>query len=236
MTCIATSYNSSFQGIGEFASISCHLYAAAFGVTARVNANPTIDRPIAWHRVRFIPELFDEGFEYVVWIDADALFMDFTQDVRSLLKPGKDLYLVQHHETGESGPVPNTGFMIIRNSEWSRWLFHSIWQLDKYVHHKWWENAALIDLLGYRHLLGGEYEPNNDILQYIEFLPEKWNHIPRANVHVRRPVIKHFAGRSTEERRRLMQQSAIEASVAFAMSRRPKLLSLIMRRLKLSGE
>lgn len=213
--------------------MSCQLYAAAFGLKARVNANPILDRPISWHRVTFIPELFDEGFEYVVWIDADALFIDFTQDVRSLLKVRKDLYLVQHLETGERGPVPNTGFMVIRNSEWSRRLFRSIWQLDKYLHHKWWESAALIDLLGYRHLLGGEYQPNQEMLQHIEFIEEKWNYIPRTNVNVRRPVIKHFAARSTEERRVLMQQSALEASVAFAMSRLPKPLSLMRKLLQL---
>ena len=32
----------------------------------------------------------------VLWVDADAIFLDISQDVTDLVRPDKDLYLVEH--------------------------------------------------------------------------------------------------------------------------------------------
>jgi hypothetical protein len=39
------------------------------------------ERHPAWHRVRLIPKLFDRGFDFVMWIDADAISCRFDMDV-----------------------------------------------------------------------------------------------------------------------------------------------------------
>jgi hypothetical protein len=67
------------------------------------------ERHPAWHRVRPIPELFDRGFDFVMWIDADAIFCRFDTDVADVITRSHDLYMVEHHHPAVSPPlVPNT--------------------------------------------------------------------------------------------------------------------------------
>ena len=60
------------------------------------------------------------------------------------IKKDKDIYLVKH------GAIPNTGMMLIKNTNFSKSLFKAVWNKEEFIYHKWWENAALNDLLGYK--------------------------------------------------------------------------------------
>jgi hypothetical protein len=71
--CLATSYGSDFADIGDYCAMTLQLYAVRWGHAIHVDSDVVIDRPPAWHRVKQIPELFDQGYEFVLWLDADAL-------------------------------------------------------------------------------------------------------------------------------------------------------------------
>lgn len=200
--CLATSYTTDFHDIGSYCAISLHLYAARWGCGVHVDTNLTLDRPPAWHRVKLIPALFDRGYEFVLWVDADAMFVDFDTNILSVVRPDKDLYLVEHYNPGFSQTkVPNTGVMLVRNTAWTRELFGRIWNMTEYVDHTWWENAAMIHLLGYRNLLNeGNFEPNAEMLRHVEFLPESYNYLPTISQHGD-PIILHYAGTPNAQRR-----------------------------------
>jgi hypothetical protein len=123
---IATSFDRAFRGIGEYAVMTMQLYGALHNMSLRFDDNPVLERPIAWHRIKFIPKLFAEGFDFVVWMDADAVITRFNVDVRSIIKPDKDLYMVQHEYNGKDDPIPNSGFLVIRNTSWSKKLLEEI--------------------------------------------------------------------------------------------------------------
>jgi hypothetical protein len=208
---LATSFDNAFQGIGEYAGMSMHLYGVIHNISVRVDPNASVsDRPTPWHRVKLIQQLFNEGYDIVIWMDADAIITRYDCDIRSLLKPDKDLYLVQHDNIGEDGPVPNTGFMILKNTDWSKSLLQEIWNKEEYINHKWWENAALIDILGYKHLLGGVRSFDNEMLAKVEFISSEWNYVPMREV-VAKPIINHFAGFTREERLKLLSKSAMQS-------------------------
>jgi hypothetical protein len=210
--CLATSYSSDFADIGDYCVMTLRLYAARWGYAVHVDPDVAINRPPAWHRVKLIPELFDKGYELVLWLDADAAFVRLDADILAELRPGKDLYLVEHnHPDFPSSPVPNTGVMLVRNTQWSRDLFARLWSMTQYENHNWWENAAAIHLLGYRNLLGeGSYVPDQAILSRIRFLDEAWNYVPDMSTS-KRPIIRHHAGFPNDVRRREMPRDALRA-------------------------
>ena len=101
--CVATSYTSNYADIGGYCAMSLHLYAARWQCAVHVETALAMERPPAWRRVRLIPELFERGYEYVLWLDADALFVRFDKDVLDELRPDKQLYPVEHNHPDHPG-------------------------------------------------------------------------------------------------------------------------------------
>ena len=106
---------------------------------------------------------------------------------------------MKHHINAQD--VPNTGVLLVRNSSWSCGLLDGLWAMAQYTNHKWWENAALIDMLGYRNLLDSSRpnEYDNELLERIQWLDLKWNSLPDLDESPE-PVIKHYAGLPRQQR------------------------------------
>ena len=207
---LATSFDRAFRGIGEYAVMTMQLYGALYNIRLRFDDNPILDRPTPWHRIKFIPKLFADGFDFVIWMDADAVITRFDVDIRSIIKPDKDLYMVQHEYNGRNDPVPNTGFLLIRNTAWSKKLLEAIWEKKEYINHKWWENAALMDIFGYKNLLGGVRDLKHEMLAKVEFLSTEWNYLPMYG-GVAEPIVTHFAGLSRDDRLNQLPKTAMRA-------------------------
>ena len=116
----------------------------------------------------------------MLWIDADAVIVDGSEDVADALAPDTQLALVPHRRDDEL--IPNTGVMVWRSGEFARSLLDRMWAAQKYIDHPWWENAALLDALGYdvprfnrlyrlrRRRLRARPAPPG-----VQFLPGYWN-------------------------------------------------------------
>ena len=202
--CCATLYDAPFAYLGDLALSTLIQYARHHGFDlAHADSAPS-DRPLPWHKILMIDELFRCGYECVFWMDADAILLDLQQDIRDILEAGKDFYLVRHRMDGRE--TPNTGVMLARNTPWTRSLLKQIWAQDQYIDHAWWENAALI------HLLCGSEFADADIVnrgeplsqEKIKWLDEAWNVLPRFS-KTSRCHVKHFAGESPEIRRAGME-------------------------------
>lgn len=80
----------------------------------------------------------------------------------------------------------------------------------EYINHKWWENAALMDILGYKNLVGGVRNLNHEMLAKVEFINSEWNYLPMHEV-VAEPIVTHFAGLSREDRLSQLPKTAMQA-------------------------
>lgn len=207
--CLATSYTPDFADIGAFAAASLHLYGARHGHPVHAECLPAGERPPAWRKIELLRSLLDRGHEAVLWVDADAVILRTDADIAAELRPGKDLYLVQHRTPQFPGQeVPNTGVMLVRDSEWTRGLLTRIWNREEYLHHPWWENAALIAVMGYGSLLGdAPHAPDPAVMARIGFLDEAWNAIPGIS-RCENPIICHYAGHPRDVRRAEMPRHA----------------------------
>jgi len=179
-------------------------------ITTR-DADPV--RPPAWAKVAMLRDVL-ERCELAVWIDADAVIVDDRDDIAADLAPDKQLGLVRH------GEVPNTGVMVWRAGDFAQSLLADMWANTRRIHHPWWENAALVDALGYdvprfsrlERLLPGRPRPcrparPSSYLAATQFLAPEWNWAYLSRVE--NPRIVHCVGVPVEQRLADMQ-AAVE--------------------------
>jgi len=106
------------------------------------HSTPQAERPAAWYKIPTILAAFEQGFEWVLWIDADAVFTS-NESLGSLIAKsfGKDL-LCRADEQGL-----NSGVMLLKNSKWVKQLLNTAWKQEDLIEHPWWEQAAIHRLL-----------------------------------------------------------------------------------------
>jgi hypothetical protein len=198
--CLTTAFNEAYREMGSVCVGSLERWAAAADMTLRVHDSlPDTGRPPAWAKIPVIHRLFDEGFDYVLWVDTDAVVVRPEADIRTEIVPDRDLYLVKHRLTGDPMPgvtvildVPNTGVMLLRNSPWTIDFLGRVWAKKEYAAHRWWENAAVIDILGYHRLLDGAAvnTPVEEELAHVQWLDCNWNTLP-GECEGEAPIIRH---------------------------------------------
>jgi len=155
------------------------------------------ERPPSWSKVAMVRQLLKQ-YDDVLWVDADAVIVDDGGDPADLLDRRRWLALVTHRYQGRI--LPNFGVFAIRRCRGARRLLDQLWAADQYLHHQWWENAALLDLLG--------FDPAEDtppkvratrLESHVRELDLGWNSIPYAQ-EAEHPYILHLAGLSQAER------------------------------------
>src|SRR5665213_4250645 len=89
------------QGSGEFCGLlditrQRHAeYARQHGLDYRsIWESLETGRHANWDCLKLIEAAFDEGYNFVLWMDADAMVWDMTADPRDALPPGKDFGMV----------------------------------------------------------------------------------------------------------------------------------------------
>ena len=100
-------------------------------------------------------------FDYVVWIDADAVFVNKEIRIEEFIQDNVDLILPKMEMDMLSGNVwtnTTTGFMIWKNSEWSLNLLNHLWDNpEQYRFGSFHEQTRLDELLqDFFSLPGGE--------------------------------------------------------------------------------
>lgn len=193
-------------------SVTFRRYADRHGYDVSIHDRADASgRPPAWAKVVLVRELLDR-YDVVLWIDADAAVTDASADIAELLGPRDLMALVAHTTPEGDDPIPNCGVWLLRSHRATRRFLDRVWASTAYVEHRWWENAAVLDLLGY------ELEPRvhltapSRMLRRTTLLGTEWNSIPVDAAP--RPRIVHFPGLPLDERR-----AALEAAVAASTRR-----------------
>lgn len=203
-TCVITFYDKPFRIFGQLAWKSIKRYATMRKYDAMCFNERLSDRPVPWEKIICIQKAFEMGYEFVFWIDADAVIVDLSEDIGSVIKNDRDLFLVRH--TIDGGYSPNTGAFLIRNTEKTKQMLGDIWNMKEYVNHMWWEQGAFIDYFGLITSLSQQEQdlfkgfqsdlkphPIGSIESMVEWISPRWNVIPHVNPE-NKPIIKHYAG------------------------------------------
>ena len=131
-------------------------------------------RPAPWYKVRCIQSLLAD-YQMVVFMGCDMVIVDGSEDFDI---PGSGDFIWSQamvaHNTGD-GHVPNTDMWICWRTMLP-WL-EKCWALDKYIMHGWWEQAALLELMGYEPDIRPTYcrDERNELYKATYFLDHSWN-------------------------------------------------------------
>jgi hypothetical protein len=171
---------------GDFSSMNHHEYANKHGysyVKKIVNDEDYKDWHPTWIKIDVI-RTYLSIFEYVVWIDSDAIFFDQEIKIEDLIEDGVDLVIPKLEIDRVSGNVwthTTTGFMIWKNSDWSLKILDELWNNPGDHRFGFFHEQTRLDELIHNNLLlpGGEnilYKKKEDletpaVLGNIKVLP-----------------------------------------------------------------
>jgi hypothetical protein len=161
------------------------------------------NRPAAWDKVVLLHSLVNDN-DLVVWIDCDALVLDDAPDVAGALDPNRFLHLVEHRNGRDR--IPNTGVLALQGGDRSLAFLDQVWRQRRFVHDRWWENAAVNHLLGYRDVGGVRPVAPSRWRSRVGLLDRAWNSIPDDPSP--QPHIVHFPGLPLDDRLRELRRHA----------------------------
>lgn len=181
-------------------------HGASFGV-ADLREEDGVTPP-SWVKVKAIGEQLSQ-YDRVLWLDADVVVVQSGENIFDALPPGGEAVqaVVEHHT--ECGHVPNCGVWLVGKAMMTTLLF--VWQMRRgaYLSHPWWEQAAIMELMGYSVYLrdGGarsEVVRSSPLRERTVYLPPKWNHHPADVNKLDSPNFVHvtmYSDRVSEIRR-----------------------------------
>jgi len=148
----------------------------------------------AWYKIPLIFKMLQEGYDRVLFIDADAMVTNYTIPLNQLFEPlteSKEVLLLAEDEGGL-----NTGVMLVARKPAAYRLLDLIWTYNLGSHVANWEQQSLIDLIN-------TYKGISD-LTLVASEPKTLNSFPYEREHIYNIIQKnnwtagdficHFAG------------------------------------------
>ena len=105
------------------------------------------DRNQTWHKINLIKKYL-QNYDYVVWIDADAVFIKDNIKLEEFISLGIDLVLPKMQidkRTGLQLTETSTGFMIWKNCDWSINLLNDMWNNPSDYAYGYFHEQSLLD-------------------------------------------------------------------------------------------
>lgn len=163
-------------------------------------------RPASWLKVAALLDALNHHQE-ALWIDCDVVIVDGDRDLADKVPAGCCQALVRHHTP--DGEVPNAGVWYVRQTMQPALL--RLWRMDRYLDHPWWEQAALLDLLGYRHTTRPvELAGPSELYRRTHWLGLEWNSHEQNDRHPQ-PRFAHATCGSVDWREQVMRDHLARA-------------------------
>jgi hypothetical protein len=197
-------------------------YAQLHGYELVVGDGESLNRPPAWAKVCLLRRLLDE-FDEVLWIDSDAIIMRDEIDLADEI----DLDAYQAFSKGRgihTESLLNSGVWYLRSCERSKDFIDAVWAQEHAIDHKWWEQKAILDLLGFDEL--GEVQGDSEWLMGTVWLHDAWNRCEYVVGISGDDRIRHYAGRSNDYR---INRMKVDLAIA-SNDRDAWLLDILWRR------
>lgn len=140
--CIVTYAAGAHEELLDVALPTYKEFAHRHGYEVIVDTTEYPDLPPAWRKVPMLAHLLGI-YDEAVWFDCDLVVVDPTVDFPKW-EPAKYHALVRHFE--DKSEVPNSGVWRLRGCGL---LLDRMMELEVFTNHGWWEQAALMTLMGY---------------------------------------------------------------------------------------
>jgi len=207
---VVTAYEQSFSDVAQLTIPRMAHYAKRHDFGFFVNQDPDCGRPRGWIKIPVIRSMLEGQFDFVFWLDADALIV--REDVNILSAVDSRAHLQMSWlgpETTDWQAPPslvghfNAGILLIRVSRWSRRFFSEVWNVGD-LGVGWGDQATILHLLGYDNLIGlGSENPASPFRSRVTRLDPAWNSVPGIAM-APDPVVHHYAGMPHADRLHFM--------------------------------
>jgi len=151
-------------------------------------------RPPSWGKIPLLQRLL-LAHEFVLWIDADALILDSSVDLETVVPRNAFQAFAVPVCSGADGTIsPNCGVWALRGGDRAQDFLTEVWAQADLIDHWWWEQAAVMRLLGWSvedplaKLRDSAWDDGTFTLS------EEWNSIPMFPVGYSLARIRHYAG------------------------------------------
>lgn len=165
-------------------------------------------RPPSWQKIIGLQQTLP-GRPAVVWIDADVVIEDGTRNILDDVPEDVDQGMVEHLTA--DGTVPNCGVWVVRPAMLDA-ITHA-WDCNRHITHCWWEQAAMLELMGY--VVDGHtarLDAPTTLYGRTAWLGAEWNHHPRDQRQSEHVRFRHV----TQYDNRLEAVKAFAARAAWA--------------------
>lgn len=160
------------------------------------------DRPPSWWKVPALKAALAE-YNEAFFVGADVVIVDPTDDVPIASDAWQALV---EHETGD-GSVPNADIWYVRRPMLP--ILDEMWALTHHIRHGWWEQAALLELMGYNDLRPIQRVKETELYARTTFLDAGWNMHLWDRRDPERPRLRHAT--MWPDRAGIMREWAVEA-------------------------
>ena len=182
----------------ELAVQTFERYADRHGYDLVIGDGDSFGRPPSWAKIPLLRQLLDE-YDEVLWIDSDAIILDDSIDLSSVVPEGA-YQAMGLTRLPQGGRLLNGGVWLLRG-ERAKDFLDRVWELDRWNDHAWWEQRAVIELLGFDE--SGSVVETSPWLDGVHWLDDEWNVLEWIEGLI--PCrIRHYSHRSNEFRRERM--------------------------------
>ncbi len=212
---LVSAANESHIPLLDLAAPTFRQYAEQHHYHCEVIRGYNCDRPASWQKIPIILDLL-ESFSPVLWVDADAMFARTNRDIREdAIDPydlwtggGREIWMTLHRVNYLSWPLLNAGVLVVYNTPRVIDFLYRVYDQAQFTDHPWWEQAAIMHLLGYDLDFRGWAKPGPETewSPLVGWLGTEWNsmsHDPHPH-----PYIEHFSGLPLPTRLEEMRKKA----------------------------
>lgn len=180
------------------------IYAELWGFSYfELKESLDLKRPISWSKLLAIENLLHE-YEVVIYLDVDVMILKMDENI---LEDFDKRYDFAWRVASIAGKLsPNAGVMLFRSSVATKSLLRSAYEQTDLIYDGWWEQAALIRVLGYSDPRSSSIKQlTNEPLVTVreKKLMAKWNSTS-AEADSGKANFRHFAGEPFSVRRLMM--------------------------------
>lgn len=148
---------------------------------------PILDprRPASWFKVEAMRHYLDAYYDAVLWLDCDVVIVDGSEDIANHVPADAWQAMATHtkHHGTDLGIVPNCGVWFVRQPMIP--VLQQAWSMTRYIHHQWWEQAAMHELMGFGPttdaLTPVAQKQRTPLSERTRFLDERWNCVDTEN-------------------------------------------------------
>jgi hypothetical protein len=175
-------------------------YAERHGYDIVVGDGNGHGRPAAWGKVPLLQRLL-EHYDFVLWIDADAVILDASVDLETIVPAEAFQALAIITCAPGKGTQPAVGVWALRAGVRTQEFLAEVWRQDDLVSHRLMEMAAVMRLLGWTTELPFVKERPSDWDEGTFVLDEEWDMVPQLPIGYAAGKIRHYAGWANYRRR-----------------------------------